>query len=296
MTKEITDTVRVAGLDQAPGYDAAARIFAERLLVALQLPRRRSSGGSASRSLATWVLMRTRVGNWIFAVGGDAIAARNVGVPVARVKIGLFIATSVAAALVGIMVALRLKSAQAGQGVGLEFNYIIAAVVGGCLLTGGYGSAIGASLGALIIGMAFIGIPFAGWDSDWYYAVPRRDPAAGGARQQRRAPARAGGADDEPSDGGTPLLEVRGTSPSTSATSSPCKDVSAVVNAGQVTCVLGDNGAGKSTLIKILSGVHRPRRRAGTCWTASEVRFASPRDARRPRHRHRLPGPGHGAR
>jgi simple sugar transport system permease protein len=168
VTKQITDTVRVAGLDQAPGYDSAARIFASdfwspynyRITVIWWI---------GFTILATWILMRTRVGNWIFAVGGDAIAARNVGVPVARVKIGLFIATSTMASLVGIMIALRLKSAQAGQGVGLEFYYIIAAVVGGCLLTGGYGSAIGASLGALIIGMAFIGIPFSGWDSDWYY-------------------------------------------------------------------------------------------------------------------------------
>jgi simple sugar transport system permease protein len=109
------------------------------------------------------------VGNWIFGMGGDATAARNVGVPVARVKIALFMTTSMAAALVGIMIALRLSSVQASQGVGEEFTYIIAAVVGGCLLTGGYGSAIGAAIGALIIGMAFIGIQFSGWDTDWRF-------------------------------------------------------------------------------------------------------------------------------
>jgi simple sugar transport system permease protein len=56
---------------------------------------------------------------------------------------------------------------QAGQGVTQEFIFIIAAVVGGCLLTGGYGSAIGGTIGAAIIGMAFIGIAYAQWNTDW---------------------------------------------------------------------------------------------------------------------------------
>jgi simple sugar transport system permease protein len=57
---------------------------------------------------------------------------------------------------------------QANSGIGQEFIYIIAAVIGGCLLTGGYGSAIGAALGAVIFGMADKGIVFAGWDADWF--------------------------------------------------------------------------------------------------------------------------------
>src|SRR5258707_16638 len=117
--------------------------------------------------VGAWVLARTTFGNWIFAVGGDAVAARNVGVPVNRTKILLFLGTSLAAALVGVISFTQANSAVSGQGVGYEFFYIIAAVVGGCLLTGGYGSAIGAALGACIIGMAFEGVIYAGWDSSW---------------------------------------------------------------------------------------------------------------------------------
>jgi simple sugar transport system permease protein len=116
--------------------------------------------------LATWILTRTKFGNWIFAAGGDPNAARNAGVPVIRTKIILFVMASLASGFVGIMLVLRLKGMQAGQGVGIEFFYIIAAAVGGTLLTGGKGSAIGAALGAAIMGMAYIGIPYALWDSD----------------------------------------------------------------------------------------------------------------------------------
>jgi simple sugar transport system permease protein len=60
------------------------------------------------------------------------------------------------------------NNVQSGQGVGNEFVYIIAAVVGGCLLTGGYGSVVGAGIGALIFGMVNQGIVYAGWDPDWF--------------------------------------------------------------------------------------------------------------------------------
>ncbi|HWD76986.1 MAG TPA: ABC transporter permease [Solirubrobacteraceae bacterium] len=117
--------------------------------------------------IGSWALSRTTFGNWIFASGGDQNAARNVGVPVNRTKILLFLGTALAAALVGIISFTQSSSAVSEQGVGYEFFYIIAAVVGGCLLTGGYGSAIGAALGACIIGMAFEGVIYAGWDSSW---------------------------------------------------------------------------------------------------------------------------------
>ena len=164
-TKLVSGSVRVTGTDKAAGFDTAEAIFASKI---------GESGFQISliwwvviTVVATFVLTRTRFGNWIFAVGGDANAARNAGVPVDRTKIMLFVTTAVAAALVGIMFVLRLRGMQAGQGVGQEFYYIIAAAVGGTLLTGGAGSAIGASIGALIMGMAYIGIPFSRWDSDW---------------------------------------------------------------------------------------------------------------------------------
>ena len=168
VTKAITGTVRVAGLDDVPGYDSASKLFSSTFWAPYNF-RISVIWWIVIAALATWVLARTRFGNWIFAVGGDANASRNVGVPVARVKVLLFMTTAVCAALVGIMIALRLSSVQAGQGIGEEFTYIIAAVVGGCLLTGGYGSAIGASLGALIVGMAFIGIQFSNWNTDWRF-------------------------------------------------------------------------------------------------------------------------------
>jgi simple sugar transport system permease protein len=167
VTKLLTGTVRVDGVDTGEGFDTARSWFATKI---------EFGGASFQVSVlwwigftifATWLLTRTTFGNWIFASGGDANAARNAGVPVARTKITLFILTSVAAALVGCMTLLELRGMQAGQGLGQEFYYIIAAAVGGTLLTGGAGSAIGASIGAIIMGFAAIGIPYALWDQDW---------------------------------------------------------------------------------------------------------------------------------
>ena len=122
----------------------------------------------AIAALATWVLLRTRVGNWIFASGGDANAARNSGVPVNRVKTALFMTTACCAALVAILTVLDAGSTDARRGFQKEFEAIIAAVIGGCLLTGGYGSAIGAFFGAVIFGMVAIGLTYTDIDQDWY--------------------------------------------------------------------------------------------------------------------------------
>jgi simple sugar transport system permease protein len=170
VTRLVTEQVYIGGIDKASGF-AAARTF---LNIGINL------FGVEFRSsiiwwvviaiVASWILLRTKYGSWIFATGGDAEASRKVGVPAERVKIALFMTTAAAAWLVGMMNVVRLRSAVASQGIGQEFIYIIAATIGGCLLTGGYGSVIGASIGAIIFGMAQVGIVFAGWDTDWFYS------------------------------------------------------------------------------------------------------------------------------
>jgi simple sugar transport system permease protein len=118
--------------------------------------------------LGTYVLQRTVLGNWIFGAGGDANAARNVGVPVSRVKITLFMCTAASAALLATIQVLDAGSADVLRGTLLELQAIAAAVIGGVLLTGGYGSVIGALFGALIFGMVQQGIFFTGVSTDWF--------------------------------------------------------------------------------------------------------------------------------
>ena len=117
---------------------------------------------------ATYVLLRTPYGNWIFAAGGDRNAASNSGVPVRRVKISLFMLTACCAALVAIITVMDSGSTDARRGFMKEFEAIIAAVIGGCLLTGGYGSAIGAFFEAIIFGMFVIGLSYTNFDQDWF--------------------------------------------------------------------------------------------------------------------------------
>jgi ribose/xylose/arabinose/galactoside ABC-type transport system permease subunit len=118
-------------------------------------------------AVMSYILRKTPFGSWVYAVGGNKEAARQIGVPAARTKTQLFMIVAGAAWLVGILLAFRLNTIQAGTGNGLEFEYIIAAVVGGTLLTGGYGSVLGAAIGALIMAMSRQGISFAGWNTDW---------------------------------------------------------------------------------------------------------------------------------
>jgi simple sugar transport system permease protein len=122
----------------------------------------------ALAAVSAFVLAKTRYGNWILAVGGDANAAKNVGVPVKRVKISLFVLTAFCSCLFAVLQVCDIGSAAADRGLQKEFEAIIAAVIGGTLLTGGYGSVIGACFGALIFGVVQIGITYTNVSSDWF--------------------------------------------------------------------------------------------------------------------------------
>ena len=89
--------------------------------------------------------------------------------PVNRVKILLFMATAASAALFACIQVLSVGNADVLRGTGKEFEAIITAVIGGTLLTGGYGSALGSAFGAFILGVTQLGIFFVpGFNSDWY--------------------------------------------------------------------------------------------------------------------------------
>lgn len=118
--------------------------------------------------VAAWLLDFTRVGNWIYATGGDVEAAKKAGVPVHRVKIALFVATAAAATLVGILSALIGDAADVTTGSGKEFQAAAAAVIGGTLIWGGYGSAIGTAAGALLFGIVNQGFFFTSIDDAWF--------------------------------------------------------------------------------------------------------------------------------
>jgi simple sugar transport system permease protein len=121
----------------------------------------------AELAVVAWLLHQSRYGNWIFAIGGDNESARATGIPTDRVKIALFMGSGLGAALVGVIETCLYSGAQVSNGQSFVFNSIIAVVVGGVLLTGGYGSVFGVLLGTLTFAIVNQGIYYTGFDSDW---------------------------------------------------------------------------------------------------------------------------------
>lgn len=121
-------------------------------------------------ALAAWVLRQTRFGNWVLATGGNPDAARRAGVPVNRVKLLLFIWTAVSSAFVGALSAVSYNQGNSASGQGYVFQTAIAAVIGGVLLSGGFGSVTGIVLGTMIYGIVSLGLFYTGWPTDWLEA------------------------------------------------------------------------------------------------------------------------------
>ena len=133
VTRLVTNAVSTPNISAAPGMEIVRAIFAYRLQFG-------GPGGPQFSililwwlvfvAIATWVLLRSQAGNWIFASGGNASSARAVGVPTRSVKIGLFAFVGFSAWFYAMHQLSEYNTVQAGSGYGLEFLYIIAAVVG----------------------------------------------------------------------------------------------------------------------------------------------------------------------
>ena len=119
-------------------------------------------------ALCAWVLQKTSFGNWILATGGNQAAAVRTGIPVETVKTILFVTTAVAAALVGVLDIFAINQGDANSAVGREFEVVTAAVIGGALITGGYGSPVGTFFGALLFGMVDQGFFFTPLPDVWF--------------------------------------------------------------------------------------------------------------------------------
>ncbi|MET9448742.1 ABC transporter permease [Streptomyces cinerochromogenes] len=170
VTKLVTGNVATDDISDMDGFDQAKAVFASTFDVGGVQVKITIVWWLVFAALATWVLLRTKYGNWIFAVGGNKDSARAVGVPVRFTKISLFMLVGLGAWFVGMHNLFSFNTVQSGEGVGQELIYIAAAVIGGCLLTGGYGSAIGPVFGAFMFGMVQQGIVYAGWNPDWFKA------------------------------------------------------------------------------------------------------------------------------
>lgn len=118
-------------------------------------------------AIVSWILYKTKYGNWIYAIGGDMVSAKATGIPVDKVRIALFMGSGLGSAFLGIVQTAMYNSAQVGAGSAFVFNSIIAVVVGGVLLTGGYGSPVGVVFGCLTFAIVGQGIYYTGWESDW---------------------------------------------------------------------------------------------------------------------------------
>jgi len=164
----VAGSSRVSGLAGAPGWDPAVAVFGATAQLGSGRFRISLLWWLVATALTSWLLWRTRFGNAVFGTGGARPAARRLGVPVSRTTVLLFLGTAAAGWLIGTLALVRLGGVQVNPSLGTEIEFVVVAVIGGCLLTGGYGSTVGASLGALLYAVAREGISLVGWDPRWF--------------------------------------------------------------------------------------------------------------------------------
>ena len=121
--------------------------------------------------IAALMINRTQLGRHIYAVGGNAQAAKFSGINVSKVKFIVYTYTGIMAGIAGVVVASRLYSGQPTAGDGAEMDAIAAVVVGGTSMSGGSGRIGGTLIGVLIIGVLNNGLNLMGVDSNWQYIV-----------------------------------------------------------------------------------------------------------------------------
>jgi simple sugar transport system permease protein len=164
LTKRYTNQVSIYGVADAAKGDPLGDLLRGK---ALGLPVS-VLWWLALTALCAYVLQRTRFGNWIYAAGGNAESAVRAGIPVRRVKVLLFMATTSSAVIVASLSSMLVNEADVNRGPGMEFQAIVAVVIGGALITGGFGSPIGSAFGALLFGMVSQGFFFTNIDTNWF--------------------------------------------------------------------------------------------------------------------------------
>ncbi|WP_164758018.1 ATP-binding cassette domain-containing protein, partial [Mesorhizobium sp. M7D.F.Ca.US.004.01.2.1] len=227
-------------------------------------------------------------GRWIYAIGGNAGAARASLVPVDLVRISVYLIAGATAGLGAILTIGRLGSAQPLAGTGLEFTAITAAIIGGTKLSGGQGSIWGTAIGALLLGVINTGLSFLQVPQILIYfvtaslilvAVLTSQPESVAAlfkTSGRKSIASPHNSAATPvGKHSIALRDVGKSFPGVKA----LDGVSFAVSAGEVVGLAGENGAGKSTLVKCISGLHRPDE-GEIVIDGNAVQFHSPSDAK----------------
>ena len=171
VAQSLAGTSLVDQVEGGPGWASAEVVFGSGLLVGDGRFRVSIVWWLVAVVLSGWLLRRTRFGNAVYALGGSRRAARELGVPVAWTTVALYLVTATAAWLLGTLTLVRQAGVPVTPEFGAEVEYLVVAVIGGCLLGGGYGSAIGAAAGALLYGTVRTGIGVAGWDAPSFQVV-----------------------------------------------------------------------------------------------------------------------------